>query len=643
MKGIDVKLSLLRLCSITTISAVTVLSASSSARAEETERLEPVVVTASRIATSQDNVAQSITVVEPTEADRKSGRLVYDLLRTVPGINVINTGGPGQSTTVQVRGANSEQTLVLLDGVPMNDPTNAGRGFDFAQLTAHEVERIEVLRGAQSGVHGNNSTGGVIQIITRRAGADSRASIRGDYGAFNSKRLSGSAGGSLGNTRVAASALFEESDGFPAANAAYGNTIKNGFQRWTGTLALDHDFTKELDGSLTARLYRADTSLPYNGGSPGVGTGQDPNYAGKDGQAAIGGKVRYKKFSHWEPSLAVGLNLVVRRFDNLPDSVNTDMLAERYRGRRFKIDQSNTFELANGHTLVTGLDTQIETITVSQDYGSGVSTIEGKSQAISGLFTEYRWDAGQGFITAAARADRFHGRSDQLTYRVGPGYRMLDGALLAKASVGKGFKLPSLFQLYSSFGDPSLRSEKSRSWDAGLEYSVRESSAKTLLSASCFDADFTDLIDYSAGKFVNIRSAGNRGVEFSASHRRDSGFGLEASYTYQQARNAETGKQLPRRPTHLLSARAAGPLAHGLEAGLSLRYTGARADVDPAFPYPAVRMPSYTLLNADASYTIGQGYKAFGRLDNVLNRQYEEVAGYGTAGRSLYFGLQKDL
>lgn len=632
--------SLFRLC---TISAVTVFSTLHLAHGEEIEKLEPVVVTASRIATPRDQVAQSITVIEPTEADRKSGRLVYELLRMAPGVNVINTGGPGQSTTVQIRGANSEQTLVLLDGVPMNDPTNPGRGFDFGQLTAHEVERIEVLRGAQSGVHGNNSTGGVIQIITRRATPEARASLRGDYGAFNSRRLSGSAGGTLGRTRVATSALFENSDGFPSANAAYGNTIKNGFERLTGTLALDHEFTNDVAGSLTARLYQADTNLPYNGGAPAAGTGQDPNYTGRDAQAAIGGKIRYKGHSRWEPSLGVGLNLVVRRFDNDPDSVNTDTLEERYRGRRLKIDQSNTFDLAEGHTLVAGMDTQIETVTVSQDYGFGVSTIDGKSQAISGIFSEYRWDTGGGFLTAAARADRFHGRSDQLTYRIGPGYRMLDGALLARASVGRGFKLPSLFQLYSSFGDSELRSEKSLSWDAGLEYSIRGERGKTELSASYFRADFTDLIDYKAGKFVNTRSANNRGVEFSAIHRGDAGFGLEATYTYQLARNAQTGEQLARRPTHLMTARASGTILPSLETGLSLRYTGARADVDPAFPYPAVQMPSYTLLNADASYGLGQGYKAFGRLDNVLDRKYEEVAGYGTAGRSLYLGLQKDL
>ena len=403
---------------------------------------------------------------------------------------------------------------------------------------------------------------------------------------------------------------------------------------------MDHDFGGGLQGALTARAYRADFSLPYNGGPPGMGTGEDPNYTGADAQGALGMKLKYAGASTWEPSFNAGMNLVVRRYDNLPDAVNTDKIEERLRGRRFKFEQSNAFALSDSQTLVAGIDSQIETVDISQDYGFGPSTIDGESQAISGLFAEYRWQSSESFLTTAARADRFHGFSDQLTYRVGPGYRLATGTLL-KASIGRGFKVPSLYQLYSSFGDRSLKPENSLSWDGGFAHEWKET--QTRLSANYFQGTFRDLIHFNAAfKYENIQSASSRGVELTFSQAVGT-LTLMTTYTYQRALNDQTGQLLARRPMHLLSQRISGQISDDLNFGFLLRYTGVRHDVDPAPPYAPIRMPSYFLVNADASYTLGRGYRAFGKLDNILNRMYEEVAGYGTAERSLYLGFQKEI
>jgi vitamin B12 transporter len=615
---------------------------------EQEPELEPLVLTASRIQTQRSRTAQAVTVIEPTEADRRSGRHVYDLLRSAPGVNVLNTGGPGQSTTVQIRGANSEQTLVLLDGVPLNDPTNPGRGFDFSQLTAHEIERIEVLRGAQSGVYGNNSNGGVIQIITRRPGAGQRSSVRLDYGAFNTKRGAVTVAGSSGKTRASASALYEDSDGFPAASAGYGNTLSNGYQRVTGNLAVDQDLSDNVQLQITARGNRAKVELPNGGGPPAIGSGEDPNYTGLDSQGAVSARVSHSGLGAWKPSAGVALNLVYRRYDNLADSVNTTPSQSYFRGNRIKFEQSNQLRLSDSSTLLAGLDSQIETIRTFEDYGFGSSEIAGKTQSISGVFSEYRWDSGPVFVTAALRGDRFHGRSDQLTYRVGPGYH-LGEKILVKASLGRGFKIPSLYQLYApSYGEVGLRSEKSLSWDAGVDYGVQSLFGKTHFGVQYFQTEFEDLIDFNNSfRYQNIRKASSRGVEFEAQQEFVGGLKANLTYTYQLARNDETRLRLARRPMHQIVSRVYGAplraILPGFDLGMSLRYTGIRNDVSPVSPYGSIVMPSYMVVNTDASYRFGGGVQVFARLDNLLDRRYEEIAGYGTARRSLYLGIQKEL
>lgn len=607
-------------------------------------RMEPVVITASRIQVHQTETAQSIAVIELTDEDRKSGRLVYDFLRNISGVHVINTGGPGQGTTVQIRGANSEQTLVLLDGVPINDPTNPGRGFDFGQLAAQEIERIEVLRGAQSGIHGNNSTGGVIQLITKKAIDKNKMSLRLDSGSFATRRLSASSSLADQKTQFVGTAQIETSEGFPAANKNYGNTLKNGYDRLTGHLSVVQKLIPSLEASLTSRVHQSNLNLPYGGGPPLAGSGEDPNYNGRDAQGIITTKLRYMGSTKWEPTLLLGLNAVARRYDNLPDANNSGLLRERYRGRRFKLEQSNRFVLSPAQTFVIGLDHQQESITVSQDYGYGVSLIDGQSQEISGIFSEYRIGNSLAFLTTSARADWFSGYGDQFTYRVGPGFRLLDKALVLKGSLGKGFKAPSLFQLYSTYGDKNLRPEKSFSWDFGLEHQSRWFGRDLALSATYFNSIFSDLINFNSSfVYENIQRSSSRGLELAASFKSSNGLGIDLHHTLQIVKNDDSGEPLARRPRQSLSLRLSDQSKSALTYGISLRFTGQRRDVSPVAPYASLQMPSFTVFNADASYRLPWGYQSFLRLDNLFDRNYEEVAGYGTAGRSFCLGLQKEI
>ncbi len=620
------------------IGALAALPLHTLALAEESETLEPVVVTASRVATPQSEVAQSITVIEPTESDRQSGRPIFEILRSTPGLTVINSGGAGQLSSVYIRGAAYQQTLIMVDGVIMNDPSNPGRGYDFGRLTARQVDRIEVLSGSQSGVHGANAIGGVINIITRRQTTDS-ASIFAEYGAFATRRASALVAQKLGSTVVNVSAGYDESDGFPAASPTSGNRLNNGYSTLSGTLSTESQLAEHWKLQTTVRSYRARTELPYSGG-PG---GDDPNYLQTETQGTARAELRYQGHETWEPSLAVSYFKTYRRNDNEADAVHTTPSDARYHGARLRVEQLNQWALNETHTLILGMDSQIERASVYDNYEGWITQIPSASQSITGLFAEDRWRLGSAFASVALRGDRFHGFGDQLTYRFGPGYRFETTGSTFKGSVGRGFKIPSLDQLYApTYGSQALSPETSLSYDFTV---IQEVGRGLSFQTTWFENRFSNLIQGDPNdsfKYKNISSATTRGLETSLNYRSMGDLTLAINHTFLQARNNDIAEELLRRPKHALTVSLRARSFEKLDWGVAGRFVGARKDTDPA-TFATIRMPSYTVFNADASYSIGDGYKAFGRLDNLLDREYEEVAGYGTARRSFYFGLQKEI
>ncbi len=626
--------SLYRLC---IISAVTVCATLSQAYGEETENLEPVVITASRITTPQDEVAQSIAVIEPTESDRQSGKPIFELLRSAPGVSVMNSGGPGRLTEVYIRGSGYQQTLVMVDGVVMNDPSSPARGYDFGRLNARQVDRIEVLSGSQSGVHGANAIGGVINIITRRQQSNS-ASIFGEYGAFDTRRGSILAAREVGLSTVNLNFGYDESEGFPAASSRYGNSINSGYRNFSGTVSTETKLKDAWHLRTTARAYQARSELPFSGGSGG----DDPNHVQFETQGTARAEVSYQGNSNWEPTIALSFFKTFRKTDNAPDLIHADSATGRYHGARFRLEQLNQFILNDSNTLTIGIDSQIDRGSIYDQYGAYISAMPSVSQSVTGIFSENRWKSGSSFASVALRGDRFHGFGNQLTYRLGPGHRFESTGTTLKGSLGRGFKIPSLDQIYAPiYGNPSLSSETSFSYDLSMQQDLGPG---LTLQTTWFQSQFSNLIlgdPTDMFKYKNIGSATNKGLETSFSYSSPSGSSLTIQHTFLMARNNDKNEDLIRRPRQSLHLSARRKLLQSLDFGINARYVGIRNDTDPGFS--TIRMPSYTVFNADASYTIGGGYKAFGRLDNVLDREYEEVAGYGTARRSLYVGLQKEI
>lgn len=609
-----------------------------------------VVVTANRIETPEREVSSSVTVITAEDLVRTGKSSVLEALRDVIGLSIAQNGGPGAVAAVSIRGANSEHTLVLLDGLELNDPINPSRSFDLAHMPLSQVERIEILRGPQSPLYGSDAMGGVINIITRTgqgkprlaftAAADSLPSFTGDFG------LSGSGGRAdysvaLYHTRTA---------GVSAASAAYpGNVEKDGYRNLSLSTRLGLAVGPNARLSLTARAIRARTEID-NFGGPG---GDDPNSVQDYASALVRLQLRSLSANKlWERTLTVSWVQAQRDHLNPPDELHPDESEEaNYRSSLLKVDWQNDIYLHPSHTLTAGLEIVQEQgrsdYTAETVWGPVESRFPSTRAGSAGLYILDRWRfRDRLFVSAGARADRHARAGTAVTFRLAPAYLVPSTGTKLRAAVGTGFKSPSLYQLFAPatpwglIGNVELLPERTTGWEAGLEQ--RLFGERLSLGLTYFHNSFHDLIDFDfTSGYVNVGRAKTRGVELSAEARPGPGLLLRASYTGLRARDEATGDDLLRRPRDKFSIELAARPFGRFDVSFSALYTGKRIDRDFSdFPYPRVTLPGYTLLGAALSAPVGSRFDLFVRLDNILDVRYEPVWGYGAPGFSVSAGIR---
>jgi vitamin B12 transporter len=609
-----------------------------------------VVVTANRVETPEREVGSSITVITAEDLARTRKSFVLEALQEVLGLSAVQNGGPGAAAAVLIRGANSEHTLVLLDGVELNDPINPSRSFDLAHMPLSQVERIEILRGPQSPLYGSDAMGGVINIITKTgrgkprlafmAGGGSLPSFTGDLG------ISGS--GDRADYSVALS--HNRTAGVSAASAAYpGNAEKDGYRNLSLSTRFGLAVGPKARLSLTARATRARTEID-NFGGPG---GDDPNSVQDYASSLV--RLQFRGLSAnnlWEKTLVVSWVQAQRDYFNPPDELHPDESEEgAYRSSLLKLDWQNDFYLHPSHTLTAGLEIEQEQgrsdYTAETAWGPVESRFPSTRAGSAGLFVLDHWKfRDRLFISAGLRADRHARAGSAVTFRLAPAYLVPSTGTKLRAALGTGFKSPSLYQLFAPgtswgpIGNAALRPERTTGWEAGFEQAL--AGRRFVLGATYFRNSFRDLIDFdfSLG-YVNIGRALTSGIELSLEARPVEPMTFRAAYTGLRARDATTGAGLLRRPRDKFSAELAARLFGRFDLAASLLYTGRRTDRDfSAYPYPEVTLPGYALLGLALSTPVGRNFDVFVRFDNILDVRYEPVWGYGAPGFSLSAGIR---
>ena len=613
------------------------------------EPFETIVVTATRTEQKLDEVPTSITVVDEGEIEARHAETVGEALRTVPGVDVVQTGSRGTQTDLFIRGADADQTLVMIDGVEVNSVTLGA--FDFANLTTDNVERIEVLRGAGGTLYGSEAIGGVVNIITKEGRGAPRFTVSGEGGSAWTGRGTFSSWGQYGKLRYSVAGAYLHTDGFRVPNDDY----RNG----TASLRLDYDVTENATARLFFRYVDGTTGL-FNSNNFVTAAG-DPNARLSDRLFVIKGE--------WEQTLIPDLELRLagyytrddQRFRDPPDPAETSLTLSKIPS-----------EIVTGEAQLNHYWRQIATTTAGIEIKERMANVRSDTidpafefrnhfdeseRNIAGYFQEQlRLLDGDLIAIGGVRVDG----NDKFGTEVSPAgsasYRIpFVPGLRLKAGYAEGFKAPTFNELFfPSFGNPNLDAETSREYNVGIVESAWDERAR--IEVTYFDRKVKNLIQGAVqddGMFLatNLGEVHVRGVEVAPSVVvwREPEVSLAASYA---RLDTVEGGPLTRRPKDRGSVRVnvAGrdlftPRTR-YQVSLTVLAVGDRTDVDPDKGFVNARNPGYGRVDVAASYTFEQAIAGrgdltlFGKIENLGDERYEEALDFRSPPLNFLAGVR---
>lgn len=620
-----------------TASALTFLPLAVPAAAEAASPipLETIVVSPNAVPTPAAQVASSVTVITAADIRRMQRRTVSQVLRDVPGLSVVQSGGPGGQTAVYMRGANANQVKVLIDGVDASDPATPTGAFDFGHLLAGDIERIEILRGPQSGLYGSDAIGGVIAITTAKGSGPAKVAGSLEGGSFGTFNQRASLSGMSDRFDYAFSVQHYRADAVPATPPELvppgRPVLDNSYDNFTASTRLGVRLTDDLSTSLVARF--TDAQLAFVGDDfsvfPAVPAAALSTQHNRD--------IYLRSQTDW--------SLLGGRFRNSFGAAYSDFLTEAAEpglpanttlGNRLRFDWHGALDLMEGQTLVLGAERAADRLNASGTVATGGNTAG---------FVELQSTIGPFFMASNLRYDLNDAFGGHVTYRLAPGVTIPATGTILRASYGTGFRAPSLSQLYvdfpafNFFRNPNLRPETSVGYDIGFEQPVLE--GRVVFGATWFHIDTRDLITANATftSYANIGSARSEGVEAFARFAITEALSLRTDYTWTRAVDLQTGLELLRRPEHKISATLAWTPLQGLDLSATVLHVGSWVDGNRDFSIPRLNAPGYTTVDLAARYAVNDHAELFGRVDNLFNARYQNPTGFLAPGRAFYAGL----
>lgn len=609
-----------------------------------------IIITASRTGQPEriDNIGVSATLLDAQALDQRQTRIVSDILRDVPGVAVSRSGNVGGMTQVRIRGSEANHVLVLIDGIEVSDPYQGE--YDFGTLIADPDARVEVLRGQQSALYGSDAIGGVIQYVTASGRETPGVSLRAEGGSFDTATAAARVGGSSGTFDYAATGSFYHTGGTPTA---FGGTRDVGSDSVGASLKLNWQAAENLKVSAVGRYSYTDAdynNTDYTPGSPTFGYLIDsPGVRTRN--RAFYGLLRAQLGlldDRWVSTLTGQIADTKRDDFDHADRTSGD------KGTRYKASFDSSFRIGEGavkHKLTIATDVEREDYQNSSPDPFGFVFTGKRHTDNVGLIGQYDLSVGDNFTAGASIRHDFNNRfADATTYRAQASYRFDSGTRL-HAAIGSGVKNPGFYELYGYsdgryIGNPNLKPEKSEGWEAGVEQAF---GAIATIGATWFDNRLKDEIYTAYPAPAYVATPANRstkskqqGIETYASIRPSPQWRIDAAYTWLHAR--EDGLAEVRRPKHIASVNVAWTSRDDRFTGtVTARYNGPQTDLaytDPSFIPDRVTLKSYTLVNLAADYKLTRALAVFGRIENLLGEDYQEIFGIRTAGRAAYAGIR---
>lgn len=583
-----------------------------------------MVVTANRIPTESDKIGSALTIITAEEIEQSQRRTVADVLRDVPGISVVQTGGAGRTTSVRLRGLPGQYTKVIIDGVDMADPSQSQPQYDFANLLTADIERIEVVRGPQSLLYGGDAAGGVINITTRKGQDKPKVNALAEMGSLHTYTASASISGSQDRINYALGATHFETDGISAAAKRNGNDENDPARNDTVNARLGLKLTDTWDVEASGRYTRAFVDTD---GWGTVATDDDSNQHTLERSGRLG-----TNFSLFDGRLSNSLSYTLLETER--DLGTGKTAVAYYSGETGTAEYQGTLKVAQDHTIVFGAQNKQD----SMDEG-GYGDVH-QDVTDNAYFADYQFSPLQSlFLTAGARLDDHETFGTHDTYRGTAAYLIDATATRLHGSYGTGFRAPSLFEIYgTTLDNTGLKPEKSRGWDLGVEQTVLN--GKAVLDVTWFDNRFKNMIRYAGtwgvnDHYENVASARTQGMETAGHWDITDQWRLNASYTFTDSRDNSTGQVLARQPKHQSSFGATWKPIDHLTTDATWRLVGRRYDSATGRD-----MGGYGTFDLAASYDLTEWAKVFGRVENLLDKDYEEAATYGTYGRMVFAGVK---
>jgi len=618
-----------------------------------TSDADTIIVTATRIPTPSGRIGSSVSVITAEDIENHQYRSVTDALQSIPALSVVRNGGPGKLTSVFSRGSNANHTLVLIDGIEINDPSNTDGRVDLSHLYIGDVERIEFLHGPQGTLYGSDAIGGVIQIFTRKGSGAPKLSGTLEGGSFGTLNEFGYLSGSTRQLSYTLNAQHTDTNGVSALGNEFrqpnGVLDDDGSESRTLSSRLVYTPSDALEFDFSSRYVRTDNQLDLN-----VFPVQDDSDSDNTTeQLILGLNTRLSLFDgRTDHRLGISYTDIDRGDRDDFDAVNTlDYQRASNKATKLKFELQNDVYLSDAHTLTLGIETEEDEIDAHLDSQSAfgpftsatMADIRNNAVYLQDQFTGYGNLSG----TAGIRYDDNEDFGAETTWRLALSHDLPASGTRLKGSWATGFKAPTLTQLYgisvSSFGpftgNPDLAPETSRGWELGFEQILERLHAQ--LGATWYRNNIKDLITSNDTFTTNINrdEVKTYGVEAFLKTQFSDRLNAGLDYSYSRAVDQRSDLDLLRRPLHK------AVLELGYTPRDDLTFTaegiliGNRYDTDPVSG-ARIRRNSYFIANLAASCSLNRYWELLGRVENLFDRNYQEPAGFEQPGVGVYVGIK---
>jgi len=610
-----------------------------------------IIVTATRVPVAIDRVPASITVLDKAAIDRAQDLGVTELLLRTPGVSMSRNGGYGTATSLRIRGAESDQTVVVMDGVKLNDPASTGGGYNFANMLVGDTARIEILRGPQSTLWGSQAIGGVVNIVTAAPEKPLEGSFDVEAGSRNTVSARAGIGGRTGPLAWRLGGQTFTTDGISAIAPAFGGKEPDGYTNRSATGRAELELAQNL--SVELRGYYSDDRVEID--------------------ATTGDSADYSKNEEFVGYAGINLALLDGRLRNRFGYAYTDTDRSSYgpararplsfesAGQNRRWEYQGSFAFTRAVSAIFGLereDSSFRSRSPSASLSTPLPAFTTGDAGITSAYAQLSVAPLDGLtLNGGIRYDDHSRYGGKTLFQAGGVWRLPTGTIL-RASYGEGFKAPTLYQLFSEYGNAGLEPEQAHGWEAGAEQQffgrrltfgatyyersttnqiVFNSCTATSTNALCFVPGSTTR---RSGYYSNVSRSEAHGIEAAAALRLG-GLTLDGNYSWTVAEDrspgaATYGKWLPRRPRDSANASISYELPFGVSAGAALRWSGHTFDNAAN----TTRLDSYTLVDLRAEVKASDKFSLFAHAENIFDEQYMTAYRYGTLGRSFYAGIR---